>query len=70
MSRSKKRRTLTARELRALASAGLLTTRYSPDGRATVEELVSETRPRPPFGPVVTHVSDNAGDTHNDEGER
>ena len=45
--RSRKKRTLTAAEKRALASAGLVVTRYQPDGaRATVRELVPESDER------------------------
>ncbi len=41
--RSRKRRQLTAQEKRALASAGLVVTRYAPDGeRAEVRQLAPE----------------------------
>lgn len=41
--RSRKSRQLTAQEKRALASAGLITTRYAADGkRATVQQLSPE----------------------------
>jgi hypothetical protein len=43
----KRRRRLTAAEKRALASAGLVVTRYTPDGeRATVEQLTAEASER------------------------
>ena len=41
--RSKKARQLTAAEMRALASAGLVVTRYTPDGeRAEIRQLAPE----------------------------
>ncbi len=41
--KSRKKRTLTAAEKRALVTAGLMLTRYAPDGRrAMVEQLASE----------------------------
>ncbi len=47
MSRSQKKRQLTAAERRALASAGLMVVRYQPDGaRAAVRELVPESDDR------------------------
>lgn len=43
MTRSRKKRTPTQRELRGAMSAGLIVTRYTPDGeRATVQQLAPE----------------------------
>jgi hypothetical protein len=51
LSRSRKKRTLTQAEKRGLASAGLVVTRYSPDGRARLEQLAPEASGRPSCSP-------------------
>jgi hypothetical protein len=40
----RERRKLTAAEKRALASSGLIVTRYQPNGRARLEQLTAEAR--------------------------
>jgi hypothetical protein len=50
------RRKLTKAELRALgATPGVMAHRVGPDGRARLEQLTADARPRPPFGPGLTN---------------
>jgi hypothetical protein len=54
-----RKRKLAKAELRAAGvSPGLLVRRVGPDGRARLEQLTAETRPRPPFGPGLTNRAD------------
>jgi hypothetical protein len=50
MNPKRKRRRLTASEIRAIqATPGLIVQKVSPDGRSRLEQLTAEARRQPPF---------------------